>query len=114
MPRHPIHMHIELMALYFRLTRWVKTPEAAICMISAFDSDKRRRPYSPEEIRHMRMFFNKNNWISYMELFYGEGPEHGPWPMKFSRESMNRLGTRAKRSIFLNYCRGQITTSRPG
>jgi hypothetical protein len=65
---------IELMLIHLNLSKWIKTPDAPICEISASSSDKRSRPYSPEEITRMRAFMKKHNWTAYMQLFYNESP----------------------------------------
>jgi hypothetical protein len=97
-------MMIELMLIHLNLSKWIKTPDAPICEISASSSDKRSCPYSPEEITRMRAFMKKHNWTAYIQLFYNESPRIwvNSWPREFSRESKQGLGPGSAASTLLN------------
>ena len=95
---------IELMLIHLNLSKWIKTPDAPICEISASSSDKRSRPYPQEEIIRMRAIMKKHNWTAYMQLFYSESPRIWvkSWPREFSRDSKQGLGPGSVPSTLLN------------
>ena len=97
-------MMIELMLIHLNLSKWIKTPEAPICEISASSSDKRSRRYSPEEITRMRAFMKMHNWTAYMQLFYSESPRIWvkSWPREFSQDSKQGLDPGSAPSTLLN------------
>jgi hypothetical protein len=66
-------MHIELMAIQHALKQWLQTPDAPICEISLNYSEKRNRPYTPDEIRKMRDFLKRHAFWIYIGIFYNEG-----------------------------------------
>jgi hypothetical protein len=77
----------ELMLLKTTLSGWLKTPDAPICEISPYASEKRCCPYSAEEIRVMRDAMKRYSWRCYIRLFYNEGPfvlRPGAWPGRFA------------------------------
>ena len=97
-------MMIELMLIHLNLTKWIKTPNAPICEISASSSDKRSRPYSQEEIIRMRAFMKKHNWTAYMQLFYSESPRIWvkSWPREVSQDLKQGLVPGSAQSTLLN------------
>jgi|SRR6516225_9809061 len=79
-------MFVELMCLNATLSRWLRTPDAPICKLSLFATEKRRRPYSAKEIRAMRQTIKRYSPQCYIRLFYNEGPfvlPTSPWPFAF-------------------------------
>jgi hypothetical protein len=81
-------MHIELMAIEHALKRWLQTPDAPICEISLNYGEKRNRPFTPDEIRTMRDLLRRHAAITYIRLFYRDGPDvfpdYSPWYIRGS------------------------------
>jgi hypothetical protein len=73
-------MYVELMAIEMVLRRRLQTPDAPICQINThcFPPDKRARPYTQQEVRKMRDFLKRHAAITYIGLFYRDGPDVFP------------------------------------
>jgi hypothetical protein len=71
-------MYIEFMAIQHALKRWLQTPDAPICEISLNYGETRSRAYTEAEIRRMRDFLKRHAAMTYIGLFYRDGPDVFP------------------------------------
>jgi hypothetical protein len=79
-------MLVTLMYLNHILSGWLKKPDAPIWELSLNSAEKRRRPYTVEEIRAMRETMKRYAPRCYITLFQTEGPTVRPangWPHPF-------------------------------
>ncbi len=66
------------MAIQHALKRWLQTPDVPISEISLNYGETRNRPYTPDEVRKMRDFLKRHAAITYIGLFYRDGPDVFP------------------------------------
>jgi hypothetical protein len=84
-------MFATLMSINHILSGWLKNPNAPICELSLNYGEKRRRPYTVEEIRAMRETMKRYAPRCYITLFYTEGPIvrwASDWPHPFREKGL--------------------------